>query len=163
MPITDLTGYTWTGNNILGLPTRMTYSLSFTSNNLVYSALSCNRGILNYGNDYVYGNDGWANESYKIIQITGGTDATNSTLIAWLGENGTLTAPSPTPSGVNKLKIGGKTVVKKMIGNKEVLKQVVNGVVVYEKVSYEYTFSNGTLTITNAPYTLNNGVLTIGE
>lgn len=33
--------------------------------------------------------DTWTNEAYKIIQITGGTDATDATLIAWFEANAT--------------------------------------------------------------------------
>lgn len=33
---------------------------------------------------------GWLNESYRTITITGGADATNATLIAWLENNATL-------------------------------------------------------------------------
>jgi hypothetical protein len=32
----------------------------------------------------------WTNENYKTIKITGGTDATNTTLISWLYANATL-------------------------------------------------------------------------
>jgi hypothetical protein len=41
-------------------------------------------------NKYVYEN-GWVLPIYKTITVTGGTDATNSTLISWLKANATWT------------------------------------------------------------------------
>lgn len=35
---------------------------------------------------------GWTNEAYRVIEITGGTDVQNSTLIDWLWNNATRTA-----------------------------------------------------------------------
>lgn len=173
MPITDLTGYTWLGNNSLDLTNvnYETFNINFTSNSFTLHSLyfhdSSKDTYMYYYTGYDTNGDqkpayqvslgGWTNSTYKTIQITGGTDATNSTLIAWLGENGTLTAPAPTPTGVNKLKIGGKTVIKKMIGNKEVIKEVVNGIVVYEKSSAPSGYSGNITAIAlvgqvNMPY-----------
>jgi len=83
-----------------------TYDLSFTSNNtsfvqfgIVYDIGSdMGDGPDNQGLDYYYDelssdrvynsrNDTWSNNAYKTITITGGTDATNATLIAWLEAN----------------------------------------------------------------------------
>ena len=101
MPITDLTGTKWVGNDIIIVPFGVsTYNINFTSNNADFSSITMNGmqdPLIQYNstspipaNAY---NDGWTNEAYKTIQITGGTDATNSTLIQWLQDNGTLTAP----------------------------------------------------------------------
>lgn len=101
--ITDLTGYSWVGNETLSL-TAFGFNIDFISNNTNYDFLVCSpnqytgNNILTYvynpNNIYriVYGVS-WGNEAYKTIQITGGTDATNQTLITWLQNNGTLTAP----------------------------------------------------------------------
>ena len=97
--ITDLTGCTWVGNNSINVNTLFSYSISFTSYETQYISLSVISdhigNILVYDIDWAYGSDVWFNEDWKTIQITGGTDATNAALIAWLESNGTLTAPQP--------------------------------------------------------------------
>ncbi len=106
--ITDLTGYTWIGNSSInyqniGGP----YNITFTSNNTEFVQI---RYVNNWEGthlEYVKSDNSkvnvfpqsswsstWADEAYKTIQITGGEDVTNSSLISWLGENGTLTAPA---------------------------------------------------------------------
>lgn len=96
MPITDLTGYVWEANNSLSIDFGVsTYNINFTSNNVNYTSITLNGmqdGVINYNSTNVY-NSSWTNNAYKTITITGGTDATNSTLISWLEANGTLTAP----------------------------------------------------------------------
>ena len=105
----SLAGTTWYFNDTLdftGLP-EATYDLAFVSNNtscvdLVYMVadfgveteellFSPSPGIA-----YSYPSpmppfypDGWQNQAYRTISITGGTDATNPVLIAWLQANAT--------------------------------------------------------------------------
>ena len=90
--ITDLTGYTWVGNSssLSGLDNITIYNLSFTSNNTSFITfkfeLYSNRPVvfcLSYDstNAFIADGTGWIDEAYKTIQITGGTDVTNSTLI----------------------------------------------------------------------------------
>ena len=108
--ISDLTGTTWYFNDTLdftGLP-EAEYDLAFVSNNtscvyLVYMVaelmdvemeellFSPSPGVV-----YMYPSpmppfypDGWQNQAYRTISITGGTDATNPVLIAWLQANAT--------------------------------------------------------------------------
>jgi len=109
--ITDLTGTLWLMDNAVDVYMQnYEYDLSFTSNNtsfikfgLVYdigSDIGGGSGPDNQGLDYYYDelnsdrvydsrNDTWSNNAYKIIKITGGEDATNSDLIAWLEANAT--------------------------------------------------------------------------
>lgn len=125
--ITDLTGYTWVGNDASTIPTLdivETYNINYTlsvdtsvSFTTFYAPLLANALFLPYygtGSDgYCYGinssKTAWGkwlpsdkeeifikDSSAQTIQITGGTDATNATLIAWLQENGTLTKAGPT-------------------------------------------------------------------
>lgn len=68
--------------------------LNFTSNNENFVGLvSADYTPLKGGNFVeVYRSDpedGWSNQSYRTIEITGGTDATNADLIAWLQSNAT--------------------------------------------------------------------------
>ena len=98
--LTDLTGTTWKFNSTLSLVSISggTKNLDFVSNGTSYvniyriyePDLWANR--LTYGIDssnnftaYLQGN--WTDEAYRTIYITGGTDATNSVLIAWLEAN----------------------------------------------------------------------------
>jgi len=112
MPITDLTGTTWVLNNEnLSLPyNEIDFQINFTSNNKNYVEFNIHEdgeGWL----DYVYydplyitdipynlyATPQWVSQAYRIIEITGGTDATNTDLITWLQENATQqTASTPT-------------------------------------------------------------------
>lgn len=114
MAITDLTGYTWVGNNSISITTQdiATYNIngeghflnnqgpfdgSFTSIQLLRST-DPNAAVLYCDNDIVYFS-WWSGPEPFTISFTGGTDATNSTLIAWLEANGTLTLTPPEPAG----------------------------------------------------------------
>ena len=129
MAVTDLTGYTWVGNDTLTLST-FSYNLSFVDENSRgwgwFEAIF-NQNIMGmalYYDSYspVYNAyEGWDDSAYKTILITGGTDATNADLIAWLQANGTLTPP-PSPSIADKLQdlIDIKQDIKEAIENKDV-------------------------------------------
>ena len=150
--ITDLTGYTWVGNTTLDLATQnptgedQIYNLSFTDiNNTEYTKINIydNNYDENPANtmEYYKVNDRWKeayqnywlDNVYKTITINGGTDATNSNLIAFLESNGTLTAPAPQPSVI--VKIGNLPITKKMFGTLPIVKEVVNGVTIWEETS----------------------------
>lgn len=103
--IDNLTGYTWVGSNSLTVPSDYNmhpYSVSFVSNNTEYNLINMGlqSGIpkffydttLAYGGTYGSWDASWKNENYKTIQITGGGDVENTSLISWLKNNGTLTA-----------------------------------------------------------------------
>lgn len=108
MAITDLTGYQWFGNDTLSI-TSATYNVSFTSdlgNDFVRFVLTSSRIPRRNGLDYVSYSagmytayeSGWKNQNARTVVFTGGADATNSTLIAWLEANGTLTNLHPKAS-----------------------------------------------------------------
>ena len=153
--ITDLTGYTWVGNsslsNIAPSGTDITskdgmaenYAINFTCNNVSYTYFNIlDRDYSPYGyfysNEALNSDDGttvvytesWISDNFKTIQIIGGTDATNSNLIAWLQNNGTLSAPVVQPIG--KIFVGTKQVKKIYIGTKKVKKVYIG-----TKLSYE--------------------------
>ena len=105
--ITDLTGYTWTANSIITTPnTPVTYKFNFThffsgnyvnylglklDNNIVYWREQEGEKILlkeTFGS--VEGVKKWYSTSYRVINITGGEDSTNTELINWLSANGTF-------------------------------------------------------------------------
>ena len=106
-PVTDLTGTKWLidigdDGNVLNYSENMSYTLDFTSNDTSYYGIKFYRsGRVPSENWYItYVDDDetqvwnamtfWDDDSYRTISITGGTDATNEDLIAWLYENATL-------------------------------------------------------------------------
>ena len=104
--ITDLTGYTWTAYSDITTPTTtITYNFNFTNftdiydnylglkldNNKVYWRYNDGDKISlkeTYGN--IEGVNRWFSQRDRVINITGGVDATNIELINWLSDNGTF-------------------------------------------------------------------------
>ena len=133
MAVTDLTGTTWLINSTTTTPSSTIWkSINFTSNSMSFDAITIyddmdNEQVIAYRGaeefpTIVY-SWGWTNEAYRTIVITGGADATDQTLIAWLeanAENITPATPdvvisyngseiaSMTESGAKTLKTGGK-------------------------------------------------------
>ena len=94
--LTDLTNTTWQFNDTLNLTEEFYYhNLNIQSNGFSYDTLYCiyngKNYVLVYGtrNAYTSKTNTWY-DGYQTITITGGSDATNTTLISWLQENGTL-------------------------------------------------------------------------
>lgn len=106
MAITDLTGCIWVANDtIRALATggsSVSFSVDFVSDfsqfHLIqFDSNRTHRNELRYQSNYVvcYGDTGevlnvWNRPEVKSMSITGGADATNSTLIAYMQENGQL-------------------------------------------------------------------------
>lgn len=99
---TDLTNTTWVFNNeISTYPSgNTTYYINFTSTNTNYTQLKLNyndgKKNVFYDYDSVFYGAMWLNDNYKTIEITGGTDSTNTTLIAWLTQNATQQSTTKT-------------------------------------------------------------------
>ena len=103
MAVTDLTNTKWVLNNVLTADQSIENNfgldgyINFISNNIessnFYLFYDGDELQLSYNNvsGYVYYNynGGWINQAYRIIEITGGTDATNASLISWLTSNAT--------------------------------------------------------------------------
>ena len=105
MPISDLTGCVWVSTTD-SLSETMTanynnpYLINFTYNNDTYDSMFEDAGYrLAFSKNnvaiFVYDWDEgfWLDTPPITLTFTGGTDATNSDLIEWLQDNGTLTAP----------------------------------------------------------------------
>lgn len=102
--ITDLTNTTWLLSSLPATHSDASYSINFTTDNQNCTSfrfdnemgfsIAYSIGIVYYG--------GWLNENYRTIEITGGTDATNSNLIAYLQNNATQQLP-PSPAGTEIL------------------------------------------------------------
>ena len=157
MAVSDLTNTTWVFNSSIDLSTtgvtpivegEVQYkSITFTSNNRNYVKLivgSTNGvrwnvfayGYEGFSADDVYMSGYWTDEAFRTIEITGGTDVTNASLISWLEANATQ---QTTPTG--KTQIGNRAITKKTFGTREITKEVVNGVTIYEKASSGYTIN----------------------
>ena len=142
MAVTDLTGYTWVGNDSLNLVSGINeYSINFICNNVNYDRFVI-RYIpfpqehfeLVYSPIVVYSYNmqtgTWSDTAYKTIFITDGTDTTNVALIEWLEANGTLTPPV-VASG--KMYFGTSSISKMYFGQQEVSKVYFGQDLVYEK------------------------------
>lgn len=90
----DLTGTTWLFNNRIDVSPDVYYDINFTSGNEQFARISTNGIQLRYivvgvTVQMVYQSNTWQSEAYRTIAITGGTDATNQDLVAWLQANAT--------------------------------------------------------------------------
>ena len=95
--VTDLTGTIWKFNSKIKPISGMTYVIDFISNATNYTQIlgvaALNIVNLNYDATRAYNGistGSWSNYNYRIIEISGGADATNPNLIAWLYENAEL-------------------------------------------------------------------------
>ena len=101
MSVADLTNTTWVFNEQCFPDSSAGYYINFMSNNVSFDKLLLTYGKMPTSNYIHYSQgetqievwnySGWTNTAYKTITITGGTDATNTTLIAWLESNATQT------------------------------------------------------------------------
>ena len=98
--ISDLTGTTWVINDSPSIPSRSFYYLNYTSKSYNFTRLGFRYedGWSTAGNtifywssndEFVVYDDGFLDTDFKTIEITGGSDVTNSTLISWLQNNAT--------------------------------------------------------------------------
>ena len=83
-----LSGTTWYFNSSVTLTSGI-YSIDFTSNSTSYDILSVQGTGVLYGSTLAYFFGSWQNTAYRTISITGGTDANNADLIAWIQANAT--------------------------------------------------------------------------
>ncbi len=131
MAVSDLTGTTWVWTEVpqgTGLVEEewVTYNISFSSNSITYTSLQVWEAEAGTELSIYYGNNtsayefstGWVNNAYKTISITGGTDATNGDLIAWLEANATqqssqLTVDLSALSGWSNVSSGSHTLTIK--------------------------------------------------
>lgn len=102
--VTDLTGTIWKlKSSLVKLPSVNPYYIDFTSNGNTFTAITYTIASLGgYTNIQYGGTDGtytqvyagmkskWVHYNYRLMEISGGTDATNTALIDWLYANGEL-------------------------------------------------------------------------
>ena len=99
------------------------YSVNFTSNGSNFNEISfhdddakdlapgnCN---MVYGNTGVwkYLNSSWEDQAYRTITITGGADATNAKLVAWLQENAVQVISLSEKSSFSDIKLNNNTLI----------------------------------------------------
>ena len=98
--INDLSGTSWYFDEMIDLFSNETYDFNFNSGGntcigmRVGSTANANlfyiRSAVSSFNVYNPSTDLWEDEAYRTIEISGGTDATNSDLIAWIKNSATL-------------------------------------------------------------------------
>ena len=91
--VTNLTNTTWQFNASLTFPSAEdSFTLNFTSNGSTYSSFEWDYGELYFGSTIAYDTSfgGTWSQNYRLVTVTGGTDATNSTLISFFTNNATL-------------------------------------------------------------------------
>ena len=87
MAVTNLTNTKWILNEVIAFGITISANINFTSYGHNYTSISfSNSGAkyLNYNDTQVYNNGVWSSPGYRVIEITGGTDVTNGSLIGWL-------------------------------------------------------------------------------
>ena len=166
--LVDLTGTTWLLNNTINAPAGYgRFKLNFTSNGNNYNDTNYSfligyipetdteTGAITYG-DYidlaVFDSNNWLDQAYRTISITGGTDATNPQLFAWLQANAVQQEPEPEPTGSSNLFIGGASISKMLVGNSEISKIFIGNFEIYNAeggggpsvVSYNISVTVGT-------------------
>ena len=155
MPISDLTGTKWVLNSSLTIEemsglTNNSATINFTSAGIPYQQM-----YLNHSDFYLYyyliaGNTGtrskvyddgtWSSQADRIIEITGGTDATNAGLISWLQSNATQVEATDL-AGTNWT-FHPKGLKTGVFGSSSTTRQYVN--ISYSATASTYEFTNQT-------------------
>ena len=170
MAISDLTGTKWLWNNTIAEidtgGTLYQFALDFASNETDYHSWQYAGGVssgifvmqIRYSTSisvagtrvYRSNSGGWQDDNYKTIDITGGTDATNATLISFIEANATQIIPIPgdveirynnsviaslSSSGTEILETNGKLCVDDIVV--QYSKEVYNGV--SDEMGYKVT------------------------
>lgn len=150
MAVTDLTGTIWVINAMpTPIASTLTAYINFTSNSAPFTGITLyddmDFGNIAYRNPetlefpiIVYDSETWAYDSYRTLSITGGADATNATLIAWLGAN--AEQQIPTVPDVSISYNGGEIASMSDSGTK-VLK--TQGKYCTDDITIDYTKSGG--------------------
>lgn len=165
MAITDLTGTTWLMNSTTATPSSTIWkSINFTSNSMSFNAITIyddmdNEQVIAYRGaeefpTIVY-SWGWTNEAYRTIVITGGTDVTDASLIAWLEANATEQTPA-SPDVV--ISYNGNEIATMSDSGTKTLQ--TSGKYVPADILIQYTKS-GSSTQVNADWTATTGVSSI--
>lgn len=144
MAVTDLTGTKWVFNDeITDFSGTNSFAINFISNNTNYTNIYRGTSSFSYsknGSNMVYVYDtgdeppfvaGWTDDAYKTIEITGGTDATNSELIAWLQANATQVQDED--ESTNTFSFGNLTIANVYFGTQQVRKIYLGNSLVWEK------------------------------
>lgn len=148
--VSDLTGTKWLLNSSLNLSST-SYEINFVSNDSDYAyfaigtapsskdPIAYELAYFTYsssiGNAVYEGYSAeWSSQVYRTIEITGGTDATNSTLISWLQNNATQVIE---PTETNTFSIGSLSVANVYFGLLQVNKIYLGNSLVWENAAEE--------------------------
>lgn len=144
MALTNLTGTTWKFNDTIDfslISSNTTFNINFTIFSMQATSLTIrpnDNELVCYipsleSNVQLYNGTSWPQEDWKIISITDGTDATNSTLINWLKANATWTNQ---PEGVFVSYSGSEITSMEESGTKTLL---TSGKYCEDNIVVEYT------------------------
>ena len=116
MAITDLTNTKWYFNEHPTLMSYKTYYINFYSKERGNCNDIC---IMSYEIDYsgsiVYESNEWSSEWDRTIEITGGTDVKNTSLISWLTSNATQIVEETPPTKIKSPCVVIQTKVKQVV------------------------------------------------
>lgn len=163
MAVTDLINTKWLFNNVLDVSGGLNYTINFISNNINFTSLSCfpdiHLSFLMY-DDVTVGQglgefdtggpniNTWDNEAYKTIEITGGTDVTNSNLISWLTANATQQS-EPNPLVETTISVGTKKLYNAYLGQGALQKIYKGTSLIFNRLEANFETSDHNLLITS--------------
>lgn len=152
MAITDLTNTKWLMNNSVDTASLAQYSLTFQSNLQSFTTI---RGKLAtyilYDGTTVYSEDlvsYWVDEAYRTIEITGGTDATNASLISWLEANATQIVED-NPLVETTISVGTKKLYNAYLGQGALQKIYKGTSLIFNRLEANFETSDHNLLITS--------------
>lgn len=154
MAITDLTNTKWLLNDSIYITQEISYNINcsydgydfgtidfryYTADITIWEDNKIWKGLL-LNEDYAIAEITAQENPIKVIngdrilEITGGTDATNSTLISWLEANATQIV-EPEPSSDNKISFGNLNIKSMSLGNLPISSMYLGDIKIYEEGS----------------------------
>jgi len=139
--ISDLTGTKWLINNNPHVDAETgEFYFNFNSNSIAFTGIyigyngqldpTDNSLLYAYSSPMHVFDGSWENQAYRTIEITGGTDVTNSTLINWLQSNATqITEPA------NTFSFGNLPIENMYFGTQQVQKIYFGSALVWESAA----------------------------
>lgn len=139
--VTNLTNTKWLFNNEPIMEQFGYLYLNFSSNNTNYTGINIVNASRYIGMQYdltdayigyseATSSTGWQNEAYKTIEITGGTDATNTDLISWIIANATQIIEPATGGSIS---VGSFQINKVLLGTIELKSIYIGEIKLYDK------------------------------
>lgn len=165
MAVTDLTNTKWLFNNDVTLSefgvvnNNTTFDLTFINDGVTYYGFEVrnkaeqDNGIRYYDGDHAWWRynvtNGWADSSYKTIEITGGTDATNADLIAGITANATQIVEPSSDVIETTISVGTSLLADASVGTTKLLKAYIGNHLIFERVGSNFQTADDKLLLTS--------------